>query len=348
MIDNVLANMGKWTSLPSLIIDILTNHLLLLHEDVQRKVTDSHVIGVAKSITSRYAPEIISKCNFSKHWARYFRQKIGLVTPRGPNKKKNANKASKTCSSNDSQVKFKATLRGIVRKKSFLSDLIFNIDYVKLSLTSGMKQSSNENHITLVLGVSFKGQLLPLQVVFAGIDETCFPKFEFPKDWNVTYSKSSRPDSETMCTYIETILIPFMKNIKLNIKDKRGENSLLIIDQDGAYQKKKFANLLKDANIERIDIPSHFTGSLQPLDQFITGYFKTEFDEKYTEYYEKLTTDAMNKNATNVHENLPALQISQVKELAMIWITQIYSVLAKDTIKSKSSWDHLDIKCNKK
>ena len=123
----------------------------MLHKKSTRKVTDTIVICVARSITKKHAPDIYKTTHFHKRWAEHFRKKIGPVSYRGPYKKKTTITTAQNCSSGAQLVKFEKTLYSIVKQHNIRPELMFNVDHMKLSLTSGMKQSDNEKYITLVL-----------------------------------------------------------------------------------------------------------------------------------------------------------------------------------------------------
>lgn len=339
---------GKRLQLPCDIETKLRDHLHFLHNKSSRRVIDSTVISVAWSIITKYAPHLKNKVTFSKCWAEGFRHKIGIVIPRGPYKKQLTNNAPLKCSTDVEQVKFRRKLRRMVNQHNIHPALIFNIDQIKLSLTTGMKQSDHSNHITLVLGVSMLGVLLPLQIIFAGLDETCFPKFELPNEWIPSYSKYSNANSETMEMYVENILRSFIKNTKYSLQDPKGHKSLLILDKHGAHTTNGLKKELQKANVYKVEIPGGLTHILQPIDneKYVTDYFRSKIQKKYNEYYHDLTVDVLTDNS--FEKRLPNLQIDEVKELTMKWICKAFKDLAKETLKLKSIWDHIVRECHKK
>ena len=59
----------------------------------------------------------------------------------------------------------------------------------------GMKRieitgSQDKCQITAVFGVTMDGNFLPPQLVYAGKTPKCLPKFDFPEDWDITFTEN--------------------------------------------------------------------------------------------------------------------------------------------------------------
>lgn len=274
-------------------------------------------------------------------WAAKFRKDIGLVVPRGKYKKRHTCSVSPKASSAAKGITFSRRLRRIIREKNINPSLAFNVDQIQLSLTSGLKQSDHINHITLLVGITMTGMLLPIQIIFAGLDETCLPKYKLPNKWCITYSKAAKADSETMKLYFEDILFPFMKKQKKSMINTESHNSLLILDKHGPHTTFGLNKILHQENVYKVEIPGGLTKILQPVDkdQYIIKYIKSKVEMKYTDYYCNITRAVLTKHSSN--EKLTDLQISEVKELTMKWIETIIAGLSKNKTKLKALWDHI-------
>lgn len=79
----------------------------------------------------------------------------------------------------------------------------------------------NKRQITAVFAAIPVGEFLPFQLIFQDKTPACLPKFTFPSDWNVTCTPSGWTNEETMKTYIEEIIVPYvrLKREQLNLDD---------------------------------------------------------------------------------------------------------------------------------
>ena len=68
--------------------------------------------------------------------------------------------------------------------------------------------------ITAVTGIMLGGVLLPLQLVYKGTTDRCYPNFTFPPEWDVTHSENHWSTAETMMEYAQNVLIPYCNKVR--------------------------------------------------------------------------------------------------------------------------------------
>lgn len=54
-------------------------------------------------------------------------------------------------------------------------------------------------------------EFLPFHLIYQGKRPACLPTFNFPSDWNVTYTPNQWSNEQTMKTYIKEIIVPYVK-----------------------------------------------------------------------------------------------------------------------------------------
>lgn len=64
--------------------------------------------------------------------------------------------------------------------------------------------------ITVLLGVSLAGDVLPPQVIYTGKMARCHPKVQVPPGWNVTHSDNHWSTKKTMVEFADMVLGPYM------------------------------------------------------------------------------------------------------------------------------------------
>ena len=229
----------------------------LLSEDVERQLKAYLVAlrekgGVVNTaITIASASGIVTKKDsnlldinggpicLSKPWAKSFLERIGFV------KRKGTTKAQVAAA--DFEVlkhEFLFTVKSIVEMDEIPAQLVINWDqtgihYVPVSEWTmekcGAKRVAiagitDKRQITAVFGGMLAGDFLPPQLVYQEKTKKCLPSITFPRDWDVTWSHNHWSNEDTMKSYLQSIIIPYveMKRNELGLPDKYP--SLVIFD----------------------------------------------------------------------------------------------------------------------
>ena len=68
--------------------------------------------------------------------------------------------------------------------------------------------------ITLLLGITKQGTLLPPQLIYAGKTKRCVPqKVKNPDDWDVTFTETPWSNELSMLRYIDNVILPYVKEV---------------------------------------------------------------------------------------------------------------------------------------
>ena len=119
--------------------------------------------------------------------------------------------------------------------------------------------------ITVVLCSTLTGELLPVQLIYAGTTSGCHPKFNFPPGWHITYSKKHWSNEETMIQYVENIILPYVKRVRQDLGNEETP-AVVIMDNFKGQITEKITSLLQDNYIRTCLLPANTTDLLQPMD----------------------------------------------------------------------------------
>ena len=121
--------------------------------------------------------------------------------------------------------------------------------------------------MTVVLGCSLAGEMLPAQVIYQGKTNACHPSFEFPPGWHITHNENHWSNTETMADYDDNVIIPYVENVRDQLPlNASSQSALCLFDVYRPNRMEVFQQKLYDANIRVRYVPVSCTGKLQSLD----------------------------------------------------------------------------------
>ena len=181
---------------------------------------------------------ILSNIELSKGWAKYLLRQIRFV--------RKATTAAKGNVENCDVLKeeFLLKIKNVVSMDEIPKELIFNFDqtgiqYIPVSLwtmeQAGVKHVEivakyDKRQITTVFAASYTGEFLPPQLVYVPRKTyRCLPKFQFPPEWNITFSPNHWSNEHTMKEYLEQIILPYVNKKREDLKLAENYSALLIL-----------------------------------------------------------------------------------------------------------------------
>ena len=84
--------------------------------------------------------------------------------------------------------------------------------------------------ITAVYAGSFTEDFFPPQLVYQGKTEQCLPQFQFPPDWNITFSPNHWSNELMMKEYFEQIILPYINKKCEDLQLVENHSALLIFN----------------------------------------------------------------------------------------------------------------------
>lgn len=184
-----------------------------------------------------------------------------------------------------------------------------------------------KRQITAVFAATAVGEFLPIQLFYQGKTALSLPAFTFPDDWSVTYTPNRWANGETTKTYIETIIIPFVKEKRRQLHLENDHPALVIFDVFKGQCAEDGLKMLEDNHIERVVVPANCTDRLQPLDLSINKPAKEFLRRKFREWF-------ADQIAARLEDNTQQVNVQQVdfiiKPLGARWLVQLYDYLCSN------------------
>ena len=105
---------------------------------------------------------------------------------------------------------------------SYISPGKYTFD-AKGAKTVPIKGIDDKRQITATFTVSMTGKFLPTQLIYEGKTPRCLPRFDFPADFNVTFSDNHWSNTEKSNKLFEKIIFSFLRQAKVSLKYPNAE-----------------------------------------------------------------------------------------------------------------------------
>ena len=90
--------------------------------------------------------------------------------------------------------------------------------------------SAEYRQVTGTFSITLSGDFLPLQIIYQGKTVRCYPKFNFPEEFNITHTLNQWSNEEKSIELIMKVLVPYVKSKKEELGLRPTNNWLLIAD----------------------------------------------------------------------------------------------------------------------
>ena len=141
--------------------------------------------------------------------------------------------------------------------------------------------------LTAVFACSMSGDFLPIQLIYQGKTTKCLPKYNFPADWDVTFTANHWCNESTMRQYIDKIILPYLCQKRQELKLSPEQPAVLIFDNFKGQCTEELLKLLDSNNVDVVLVPPNCTDRLQPLDVSVNKAAKDFLRKKFHEWYAK-------------------------------------------------------------
>jgi hypothetical protein len=317
--------LGKWDGL---VVEYIKN-IRSAGGIVNRNI----VLGAALGIIKTYEPSLLRENGGSlaltPTWACSFLRRLRFVKRKGT-------KAAKKLPENFEVVKsnFISLVKQTVTYHSIPRELCVNVDetgalFIPVSNWTmeeeGAKQVpiaalDDKRQMTVVLGVSCAGELLPPQLLYAGKTAECHPKgILFPAQWDVNHTESHWSNERSLRDYVNTVLVPYFEHKKKKLGLPPTQKSLLIWDVYAPHRSQPTRDFLASNNICLVFVPACCTSELQPLDLTVNSVFKAKQRENFRHWYAQEVKKQLDKGVPveSMSINMP---LSVVKPQHARWL----------------------------
>ena len=72
----------------------------------------------------------------------------------------------------------------------------------------------DKRQTTATVAVSMSGELLPMQILYAGKTEQCHPSYSFPSGFDIWHTPNHWENTNTTIRFINTIIVPYVTSVR--------------------------------------------------------------------------------------------------------------------------------------
>ena len=159
------------------------------------------------------------------------------------------------------------------------------------------------------------GQILPFQLIYQGKTKACLPQYKFPSDWDITFTPNHWSNEEKMKEYLEKIIIPYIRQTRMELKLSPDYPVLAIFDVFKGQVTKDIFSKLEENNIHIVKVPANCTDRLQPMDLSINKAVKEFMRGKFQMWYAVEVEKKLQLGVDELALELPDLRMSVMKPL---------------------------------
>ena len=263
-------------------------------------------IGVVKANEPDLLKEHGGHLELTEDWARHLLNSMEWVKRKGTTGKVKPSEKFLQ----EEKFSYQREISRIILNHDIPLDLVLNLDQTHLSYASPGKYTfclkgtatvpikgvDDKRQITATFTVSASGVFLPIQLIYQGKTKRCFPKFKFPKEFHVTYTKNHWSNFEKCVELFKKVIFPY-----LQAKEK-----------ERGYPEEQYSLIIMD--------------KFQPLDLTINQKAKKYVSSKFNEWYaERVSKQLMNGKAPG--DVKISLKLSDLNPLHAKWIVEMYGYL---------------------
>ncbi|XP_062604206.1 uncharacterized protein LOC134266007 [Saccostrea cucullata] len=196
----------------------------------------------------------------------------------------------------------------------------------------------DKRQITALLTCSMSGKILPPQLLYQGKTLQCTPtSVRFPQGWDIHFSENHWSNEETMCRFVDTILLPYINKMRDSLDLPLKQPALCIFDVFAAHRTESFLKKLKKNGIIVKFIPGGCTGELQPLDLSGNAQFKDLVKKRFVSWYATEIKKEL-KAGKKIDDIKVDLKLSSVKVPHANWVIDALKGLESQRDVIRNGW----------
>ena len=273
----------------------------------------------------------------TKSWAASLMERMKLVKRRGSTQMKTA--LTETVFK-EVKAKFHSRVQEVTGKHQVLPQIIINWDQTGINVVPASTWTMEEQgskrvpiagfgdkrQITITVGVSMSGEMLPLQILYAGKSERCHPAYSFPPDFAIWHTPNHWANGNTTVRYINTIIVPYVNSVRERMELAPNHPAIVMFDSFRGHKGNEVEDVLKENFLIPVPIPSNCTDRLQPVDVSVNKPLKDHLRNSFTKWYASQVQEQL-QEGTRIEEVKVDLRLSVMKELEAKWLVSAYHYL---------------------
>ena len=133
-------------------------------------------------------------------------------------------------------------------------------------------RKGKQKQMTGTFTVSKAGIFLPMQLIYKGKTDRCFPVgVRFPNGFDVTYTPDHWSNEEKVVELLNVIIFPFLAKQQEELKLQPDQKAMLILDVFKGQKNTAVTELIEENNCMVVYVPPNMTNYFQPLDLTVNG-----------------------------------------------------------------------------
>ena len=189
-----------------------------------------------------------------------------------------------------------------------------------------IKGIDDKRQIIAAFTVSMSGKFLPIQLVYEGKTPRSRPRFDFPANFNVSFSDSHWSNTEKSIELFEKVIFPYLKQAKASLKYPKEKMSLIIMDTFKGEDNDVILDLCEKHMCQVVIVPHSLSNKFQPLDIAINKPVKSFISDNYNEWFSKQVSQQLEKGMQPADVKL-SLGLTELKAMHAKWILELYNHL---------------------
>lgn len=191
------------------------------------------------------------------------------------------------------------------------------------------------------------GNLLP-PLLYEGTTPRCHPRgVTFPDEWDKWHSPSHWSNHETVCRYLQNVLLPWVTDRKKTMGLSDDQQCLMILDVYRAHRTTDVISAFQDAGFKVQFVPGNCTSILQPLDLTVNSVLKSSLKDRFMCWYAGQVREAMEHHPDNMEAAVaglrPDLRMSVIKPLHVTWVLDAFEAVQGKPEVIRSGWQQAGI-----
>ena len=154
----------------------------------------------------------------------------------------------------------------------------------------------------------------------------CLPSFDFPADFNVTFSDNHWSNTEKSIELFEKVIFPYLKQAEASLKYPKEQMSLIIMDNFKRQDNDVILDLCGKHICQIVIVPHNLTNKFQPLNITINKPAKSFISNKHNEWFSKQVSQQLEKGIQSAYVKLP-LGLIKLNVMHAKWILDVYNYL---------------------
>ena len=308
---------------------------------------------IAMDVLKRHAPELLKELKLSDSWCKRL-----AADMMGYSWRTATTAASKLPNDwRDQGVKMAKRIAYNVQLYKIHPSMIVNLDQTGVKLVPSSNKTfapkgskdvrvighDDKRQITACIASSADGDLLPLQLIFAGKTALSEPKHtESSKAARVhiTHSPKHWSNQETMRLWVTEVLLPHADRCRLQHNLPENPHMVLVLDVWSVHISEEFRSWLKEnhPHIHLVFVPplANCTSELQVADVILQKSFKAGIRKEFNKWAAELITEQIrSKQLVGLASHL---KMSEIKPLVLDWCITSWSKMLAGRQYIKMGW----------